>query len=135
MKAADLVLRVPNGAQRGYAAEMVAAMHLMGLGWNVAFAAAGCGFDLIAERGGVCKTLQVKLAWNRDKGNPLVSLVTKNGATRRQQYKTDAFDSWCFVVPNDIDGSVDVCFWPLDNAEERTNMRIKDEQRAETELR
>lgn len=134
MNAANLILSVPNGIRRGYAAEMVAAMYIMGQGWNVAFAAAGCAFDLLAERDGVCKSIQVKLAWNRDTSNPLVSLVTKSGRTGKRQYAAGAFDTYCFVIPNDDDGSVDVCFWPLDGTEERTNRRVDDELRANNQL-
>lgn len=129
MNAANLILKVPNGIRRGYAAEIVAAAYIMGQGWNVAFAAAGCAFDLMAERDGQMVTIQVKLAWNKDTSNPLVSLTTD-----KRQYSAGAFDSYCFVIPNDEDGSVDVCFWPLDATEGRINMRVSDEVRANNVL-
>lgn len=131
MNAADLILNVPTGIRRGYAAEMVAAVYLMGQDWNVAFAAAGCAFDLVAEKNGVTKTIQVKLAWNKDSSNPLVSLVSKSG---HGAYKAGAFDVYAFVIPNHEDGTVDVCFWPLDGTDGRVNRRVDDELRANNNL-
>lgn len=130
MRASELILQTPNGTKRGYAAELMAAVYLMGQGWDVAFAAAGCAFDLLAVKDGVAKTIQVKLSWNKDSSNPLVSLSTKHPYRGKHSYGNNAFDVYCFVIPNDEDGSIDVCFWPFDNGEMRQNMRISDEVRA-----
>lgn len=129
MNAAELILKVPNGIRRGYAAEIIAAAYIMGQGWNVAFTAAGCVFDLICEKDGQTATVQVKLSWNKDTSNPLVSLTTD-----KKHYKAGAFDTYCFVIPNDEDGSVDVCFMPLDDLDGRTNRRVDDEVRANNVL-
>ncbi len=133
MNAADFVLKVPTGIRRGYAAELMAAAYIMGQGWNVAFAAAGCPFDLIAERDSIVQTIQVKLAWNKDGSNPLVSLSQKDKNGVRRNYADRAFDTYCFVIPNE-DGSVDVCFAALDAFDGRVNRRVDDEVRANNVL-